>query len=323
MKSARISPIFVWILVFFLKKTSTIHISNFCSGMPLRKVHELTFFGLVCRGDSWSRNSKDFRDSRVPGSKGQKDLSEGALSSSWTFYRGIPEQNFNVNRACFPKEKHQDSQKRAKFMNFSFWPFVLVWFAGTTPDTRFLLLIGGLPEPPETLSETPLETPFLLYDPGPVLTRWPAGSQFWRFLQWKDPFHVHFSPPSPLGWLCRWRVANTLPSLVFVPPRDFTQCETACVVVDWKDPFLMTPFSVPDERWSFPKSHLAEGCGQKLPWKILVSWGGGWGHSNSDCVQVCLLSGNACEGKTCWFWMGRRDASPNLISTARKPLLQK
>ena len=26
---------------------------NFCSGMPLRKVHELTFFGLVCRGDSW------------------------------------------------------------------------------------------------------------------------------------------------------------------------------------------------------------------------------------------------------------------------------
>ena len=33
---------------FFLGKTSTIHISNFCSGMPLRKVHELTFlwFGL-------------------------------------------------------------------------------------------------------------------------------------------------------------------------------------------------------------------------------------------------------------------------------------
>ena len=29
--------------VFFLRKTSTIHISNFCSGMPLWKVHELTF----------------------------------------------------------------------------------------------------------------------------------------------------------------------------------------------------------------------------------------------------------------------------------------
>ena len=26
---------------------------NFCSGTPLRKVHEPTFFGLVCRGHSW------------------------------------------------------------------------------------------------------------------------------------------------------------------------------------------------------------------------------------------------------------------------------
>ena len=31
-----------------------------------------------------------------------------------------------VNRACFPKEKHQNSQNWAKFMNFSFWPFL--WF---------------------------------------------------------------------------------------------------------------------------------------------------------------------------------------------------
>ena len=31
-----------------------------------------------------------------------------------------------MNRACFPKEKHQNSQKWAKFMNFSFWPFF--WF---------------------------------------------------------------------------------------------------------------------------------------------------------------------------------------------------
>ena len=29
--------------MFFLWKASTIHISNFCSGMPLRKVHEPTF----------------------------------------------------------------------------------------------------------------------------------------------------------------------------------------------------------------------------------------------------------------------------------------
>ena len=47
-------------------------------------------------------------------------------ASSWTFPGGIPEQKFNVNRACFPKEKHQNSQKWAKFMNFSFWPFL--WF---------------------------------------------------------------------------------------------------------------------------------------------------------------------------------------------------
>ena len=31
-----------------------------------------------------------------------------------------------MNRACFPKEKHQNSQIWAKFMNFSFWPFL--WF---------------------------------------------------------------------------------------------------------------------------------------------------------------------------------------------------
>ena len=31
-----------------------------------------------------------------------------------------------MNRACFPQEKHQNSQKWAKFMNFSFRPFL--WF---------------------------------------------------------------------------------------------------------------------------------------------------------------------------------------------------
>ena len=55
-------------------------------------------------------------------------------ASSWTFSGGIPEQKFNMNRSCFPKEKHQNSQKWAKFMNFSFWPFFLVWFAGATPE---------------------------------------------------------------------------------------------------------------------------------------------------------------------------------------------
>ena len=39
-----------------------------------------------------------------------------------------------VNRACFPKKKPQNSQKWAKFMNFSFCPLSLVWFAGATPE---------------------------------------------------------------------------------------------------------------------------------------------------------------------------------------------
>ena len=44
-------------------------------------------------------------------------------------------KKFNVNRACFPKEKHQNPQKCAKFINFSFSFFLfLVWFAAATPD---------------------------------------------------------------------------------------------------------------------------------------------------------------------------------------------
>ena len=53
----------------------------------------------------------------------------------------------DVNRACFPKEKHQNSQKWAKFMNSSFCPFL--WFGlpgrllakqreGVTCDSSFL-----------------------------------------------------------------------------------------------------------------------------------------------------------------------------------------
>ena len=39
-----------------------------------------------------------------------------------------------VNRACFPKENTPElTQKWAKFMSLSFWPFL--WFAGATPDT--------------------------------------------------------------------------------------------------------------------------------------------------------------------------------------------
>ena len=45
--------------------------------------------------------------------------------SSWTFHRGIPEQEFNVNRACFPKEKHQNLQKYGRnSWTFRFGPFL-------------------------------------------------------------------------------------------------------------------------------------------------------------------------------------------------------
>ena len=73
------------------------------------------------------------------------------------FSRGQFGTKVQVNRACFPKEKHQNSQKWPKFMNFSFWlsqgkapeftkmaeihelfvlALSLVWFARATPDSR-------------------------------------------------------------------------------------------------------------------------------------------------------------------------------------------
>ena len=52
------------------------------------------------------------------------------------FSQGLPQQKFNVNRACSPKEKHQNSQKWVKLMNSSFSFFFLVWFAGVTPEGR-------------------------------------------------------------------------------------------------------------------------------------------------------------------------------------------
>ena len=53
-----------------------------------------------------------------------------------------------MNRACFPKEKHQNSQTWAKFINFSFWPFL--WFG--LPGRR---LKKGVPEPvPDSFPES-------------------------------------------------------------------------------------------------------------------------------------------------------------------------
>ena len=48
-----------------------------------------------------------------------------------------------VNRACFGKEKHQNSQKRAKFMNFSFSPFL--WFGLPGRLLRYCDAIPAIP----------------------------------------------------------------------------------------------------------------------------------------------------------------------------------
>ena len=76
--------------------------------------------------------------------------------------RGISEQKFNVNRACFPEEKHQNSQRRAKFHELFVLALSLVWFAGATPEKRISrnrhLEIPGFysPPPPVLLRLGPL-----------------------------------------------------------------------------------------------------------------------------------------------------------------------
>ena len=39
-----------------------------------------------------------------------------------------------VNRACFPKEKHQNSQKMGEIHELFVLALFLVWFAGATPE---------------------------------------------------------------------------------------------------------------------------------------------------------------------------------------------
>ena len=54
-------------------------------------------------------------------------------------FAGIPEQKFNVNRPCFPKEKHQNSQKNGREIHALFaFALSLVWFAGATPESSVL-----------------------------------------------------------------------------------------------------------------------------------------------------------------------------------------
>ena len=51
------------------------------------------------------------------------------------FPGGIPEQKFNVNRACFPKGKTPEFTKMGEIHELFVLPLSLVWFAGATPRT--------------------------------------------------------------------------------------------------------------------------------------------------------------------------------------------
>ena len=53
---------------------------------------------------------------RFTAKKGPGNFTPKKKGQFMNFRRGIPEQKFNANRACFPKEKHQNSQKWAKFI---------------------------------------------------------------------------------------------------------------------------------------------------------------------------------------------------------------
>ena len=54
------------------------------------------------------------------------------------FSQGHSEQKFNVNRACFPEEKHQNSQKMGEIHELFVLALSLVWFAGATPRVPFV-----------------------------------------------------------------------------------------------------------------------------------------------------------------------------------------
>ena len=84
--------------------------------------------GGFCSGGFSSPESKDLRSG--PGKPNQRKV------SSWTFRRGIPEQKFNVNRACFPKEKTPEFTKMGEIHELFVLALSLVWFAGATPEDK-------------------------------------------------------------------------------------------------------------------------------------------------------------------------------------------
>ena len=90
------------------------------------------FLSLLVVRCSLLPNSVGYHFRSGPGKPNQRKV------SSWTFCRGIPEQNFNVNRACFPKEKQQtEFTKMGEIHELFVLALSLVWFAGAAPDHCF------------------------------------------------------------------------------------------------------------------------------------------------------------------------------------------
>ena len=124
----------LWILCFSLGKQARFTL-NCCSGMPLQKVHELAFLGLVCRGDSWF-NRKEKSPFASNDRKAQRIAHLGALKNRTSCVCGSGENHRRnrrelgdfvalralehasiygtspPHRCCTPSSQHQQWQKK-------------------------------------------------------------------------------------------------------------------------------------------------------------------------------------------------------------------
>ena len=120
-------------------------------------------------------------------------------------------------RACFPKEKHQNSQKWAKFMNFSFCPFL--WFGLPGRLLNFVASVDS--QGNSAATKNPLRLFFKCHNPG--------------------LFSVSFFVPKKAPGFCR---------LNFLPCGLFRFCKVA-----FRDP-LKIPFQKPYNQWTFLRLFL-------------------------------------------------------------------
>ena len=107
------------------------------------------------------------------------------------------QKKFKVNRACFPKEKHQNSQKWAKFMNFSFWPYL--WFVRKIlVSVNFLSAILG-PEMAAPIYGKTMSINFLVLGGG-YFGFWGGGGKCRFYFLWARGFF----------WICHETMGRQL-----------------------------------------------------------------------------------------------------------------